>query len=154
MGGHLVSSPIQGTTLWMLSGMGIQGGECVTSLVVLPQQRFEMADQCYSSVTAQLFLASKGKYTPNAWGWADPKGEASICLGFLLLYICLLPTPWACPMQIWLAKKGMCLFHLKFSLLPLWIFFCSYVLFLLCRLFSLLSFSHCHFGLCFPIPTT
>ena len=40
--------------------------ECVTSLVVLPQQRFEMADQCYSSVTAQLFLASKGKYTPNA----------------------------------------------------------------------------------------
>ena len=100
-------------------------GECVTSSVVLPQQRFEMADQCYSSVTAQLFLASKGKYTLNAWGWADSKGEASIRLGFLLLYIGLLPTPWACPMQNGLAKKGLCLFHLKFSLLSLWIFFCS-----------------------------
>ena len=38
-----------------------------------------------------------------------------ICLGFLCLYVLSLP-PWACPMQIGLAKKGVCLFHLKFSL--------------------------------------
>lgn len=33
----------------------------------------------------------------SAWGRADSKGEASIRLGFLLLYIWLL-SPWACPM--------------------------------------------------------
>ena len=32
-----------------------------------------------------------------AWRWADSKEEASIRLGFLLLYTWLLP-PWACPM--------------------------------------------------------
>ena len=63
------------------------GGVCNFLGCVSPQQRFEMVDQCYSSVTAEFYSASKGEM----WGQADPKGEASIRIGFLLLYICLLP---------------------------------------------------------------
>ena len=126
-------------------------GECVTSSVVSPQQRFEM--EYHTSITARLqlsiFSASKGKYTLDAWGQADPKGEASIHLGPLLLYVRLLRTPWACPMQIRLAKKGMCLFHLKFSLLFFGIFFCS--VFVGFSPFYLLATIILD---CFPIPTT
>ena len=53
--------------------------------------------------------------------------------------------PWACPMQIGLAKKG----HICFTWSP-WILFCSAF-----AGFSLsLSFSHHYFGLLFPILTT
>ena len=67
------------------------GGVCSFLGSVSLQQRFEMADQCYSTVTAQFYSASKGQYTLKAWGRANPKEDASIWLGFLLLYICLLP---------------------------------------------------------------
>ena len=42
------------------------GGVCNFLSSVSPQQKFEMADQCYSSVTAQFYLASKGKYILEA----------------------------------------------------------------------------------------
>ena len=38
------------------------GGVCNFHGSVLPQQKFEPAGQCYSSVTAQFYLTSKGKY--------------------------------------------------------------------------------------------
>ena len=37
-------------------------GECNFLSSVSLQQKFEMADQGYSLVTAQFYLASKGKY--------------------------------------------------------------------------------------------
>ena len=42
------------------------GGMCNFLSSVSPQQKFEMADQCYSSVTDQFYLASKGKYILEA----------------------------------------------------------------------------------------
>ena len=42
------------------------GGMCNFLSSVSPQQRFEMVDQCYSSVTAEFYLASKAKYTLEA----------------------------------------------------------------------------------------
>ena len=39
------------------------------------QQKFEAADQCYSSVTALFYLARKGKYILEVGGWADPKDK-------------------------------------------------------------------------------
>ena len=54
------------------------------------QQRFQTADQCYSSVTVHFYLANRIVHS-QALGQTDPKGEASIHLGFLFLYICLLP---------------------------------------------------------------
>ena len=103
------------------------GGICNFFSSISPQQRFEIADQCYSSVTAQFYSACKRKYTLKAWGQANPKGEASICLGFLLLYILSPPHPTvqACPMQTGLAKKEAYLFHLKFSL-PNGIYFVAF----------------------------
>ena len=82
---------------------------------VLPQQRFETVDQCYSSVTAQSFIRqAKGKHTFEVWGWTDPKGEASVCLGFLFLFTCLLPFLSLCYAN-WSSQDG-CLFHLSVSL--------------------------------------
>ena len=37
-------------------------GECVISLVLSHHSKTEAMDQCCSSVTAQFYLASKGKY--------------------------------------------------------------------------------------------
>ena len=42
------------------------GGVCSFLGSVLLQQRFEMADQCYNTVTAQFYSASKGQYTLKA----------------------------------------------------------------------------------------
>jgi len=42
------------------------GGLCNLPSSVSPQQKFEAVDQCYSSVTAQFSLASKGKYILEA----------------------------------------------------------------------------------------
>ena len=64
-----------------------------------------LMNQYYSSV----LLASKGKYILKVWGQADPKDrkrrEASIFLGFLLLYFCLLPNSHPHPEPV-LCKLG------------------------------------------------
>ena len=93
---------------------------------------------CYSS---GFYSASKGKYTLEALGQADLKGGASVCLGFLFLYV-FSPPRWACLMQIGRAKKGSVCFTWNSHSGP-WIFFCS----IFTGFFFSLSFSHCHFGL-------
>ena len=70
----------------------------------------------------------------EVWGLADPKGEASIHLGFLFLYV-LSPSHWACLVQIGLAKKAGCLFHLTFFLQST-----DFLLFHFCRLFPFFVF--------------
>ena len=126
------------------------GGVCNFLGSVLPQQRFEMADQCYSSVTAQSFIQQAKESTPSRHE-DRPTGKESPQSGLASSFymFCLLP-PISCPMQVGLAKKGAYVFHLNFSLRKKWIFFCS-----IFAGFSLsLYFSHCHFGLLFPILTT
>ena len=117
---------------------------------VLLQQRFEMVDQCYSSVTAQSFIQQAKESIPSRHEdrpTGKERPQSSLASSFYMF--CLLP-PIACPVQIGLAKKGVCLFHLNFLLRKKWIFFCSIFMG-----FSLsLSFSHCHFVLLFPILTT
>ena len=105
------------------------------------QQRFEIEDQCYSSVIAQeFFSANKGMRVgqPQRWG---------LNLSFLLLYICLLPSL-SLPYARWASQGGACFFHLKFSLQST-----DFLLFHFCSLFCL-SLSHHHFGILFPILTT
>ena len=74
------------------------GGVCSFFGSVLPQLKFEVANKCYSSVTAQFYLASKEKYILEAWGWANPKkkkkkrAEKTEAQSWLLfLYVFLLP---------------------------------------------------------------
>ena len=110
---------------------------------VLPQQRFETVDQCYSSVTAQEFyLASKRK--AHLWGmrvnW--PQRRALSPSWLPLLHICPLPLL-SLPYANWSIQEG-CLFHLRFSLWS-----SDFFLFHFRRLFPL-SFSHCSFGFLFP----
>ena len=79
----------------------------------------------------------------------NPKGEASIPLGFLLLYICLL-SPLSLPYANWAGQKGAFFVLPENSHSSLWIFFPSVFVG-----FSLsLSFSQGHFGLLFPVLTT
>ena len=100
--------------------------------------------------SSEFYSASKGKYNLEVWRWADPKGEASIHLGFLLLCVCLLPTL-SLPYANWASQEeGVFVCENWSSHSSLQIFFCS-----IFAGFSLsLSFSHCHFGLLFPILTT
>ena len=69
------------------------GGVCNFFGSVLPQLKFEVANQCYSSVTAQFYLASKEKYILEAWGWADPKKTSREGRGSILapLFVCSSP---------------------------------------------------------------
>ena len=100
---------------------------------VSPQQRSEMVDRCYSFVTAQFYLASKGYYTLEVWGQADPKGETSIV--FLLLHICLLPALSLLYTNRAGQEGGVFFFHLKFSLPSM-----DFLLFCLRRLFPFFVF--------------
>ena len=67
-----------------------------------------MVAQCYSSVTAQGFIWQAKDSMPSrcvcVWG-GYPKGEASICLGFLLFYVSLLPTL-SLPHANWVSQEG------------------------------------------------
>ena len=56
-------------------------GECNFLSSFSPQQRFETVVQCYCSLTAQSYIWQTKVSIPfEAWGQANPKGEASICL--------------------------------------------------------------------------
>ena len=91
-------------------------GVCNFLSSVLRQERFEMADQCYSSVTAQFYSASKGKHILEAGGPADPtdakRREAPA--QFRLLFLCFSPPPE--PALCKLACQEGCLFYLRSSL--------------------------------------
>ena len=116
-------------------------GLCSFLSSVLLQQKFEVMGQCYSSVTAQFYLASKGKYILEAWGWANPKEVGGSILAPLLIYF--FPSPWACPMTARLARRTVCFSRGSQT------FLCSIFV-----LFLSLSFSPCYFGPPFPLLTT
>ena len=74
-------------------------GVCNFLSSVLLQLKFEVADQCYSSVTAQFYLASKEKYILEAWGCANQKKEQrrerhNLSSSFYMFF----SSPWACSM--------------------------------------------------------
>ena len=128
--------------------IGDVGGECNFLSSVLPQQRFEMMDQCYSLVTAQSFIWQAKVSTPSRReGWQPQRWGLNP--SWLPSFVHLSPPHWACPMQIGLAKKGVCLFHPKFSLWS-----AGFLLFCFPGLSLSLSFRYRHFGLLFPILTT
>ena len=81
-----------------------------------------MADQCYGLVTAQIYLASKGKYIHEAWGQADPQEERGSILAPLFMFFLL---PMSLPYVNW-AKPGR-LLVLPEVLTP--VLRCSFVIF-------------------------
>jgi len=92
---------------------------------------------------SEFYSASKGKYTLEVWEQANPKGEASIHLGFLFLYICLLPL--SLPHGNWVSQGAIFFTWDPYSG-PQIFFGSTFACF-----FLSLSFSHHHFGLLFPI---
>ena len=61
------------------------------------KHKFAAAGQCYSSVTPQFYLASKGQYILKAWGQANPKQACSSILAPLFfLFIPTHPEPALC----------------------------------------------------------
>ena len=115
------------------------------------QQRFETADQCYSSVTVQSFIRQVKVHPQGVRaGWPQRRGLNPTWLRLFIHFASFLLS---LPVQIGLAKKGACSFHLKFSLQifsALWISFCS----IFVGFSPSSSFSHHHFGLFLPILTT
>ena len=108
---------------------------------------------CYSSVLLGKTKDSTPSRSEGRQTQKTKRRKASILLGFLLLYICLLtslpPTPaTSLPSVNWASQEG-CLCYLRSSLgssdLPLFYFL---------GLFPSLSFSHLHFGLLFSILPT
>ena len=115
-------------------------GECNFLGSVLPQQRFEMVDQCYSSVTAQSFIQQTKDSTPfrhEGGPTIEEKPQSWLPL------FCLLPPSLTC--ANWASQEGG-VFVSPEVFTPIHGFsFCSIFVG-----FSLsLSFSHCHFGLLF-----
>ena len=68
------------------------GGMCNFLGSDLPQQKFEMTDCVTAWLQLSFIWKNKRLYTLEVWGWAAPKREVSICLGFLLLCVCPLST--------------------------------------------------------------
>ena len=114
---------------------------------VSPQQKFEMADWCYSSV----LFGKQRKIHPQGVRAGRPKKQEEnrsqlFNFGSSFHMFFLLPLSLAC--VNWASQEG-CFLCLRFSLrssdLPLFYFY---------RLFPSSSFSHYHSGLLFPILTT
>ena len=128
---------------------GTRSGECVVSSVLSCHSK-DLKWQ--TSVTALLQLSfiwqAKDSTPLRHVGRPTPKGRPQSVLASSS-YMFVSSLPWACPMQIGLAKKGRVCFSWSSHSSP-WIFFCS-----IFAGFSLsLSFSHHHFGLLVPaLPT-
>ena len=110
------------------------------------QQRFEMGDQCYSSVTVRVLFEKQRIVHPSGVRVGQPQRRGlnpswlPLCIHFLSSLLSLSYANWS-------SLEG-CSFHPRFSLQSMNLF-----LFHFCRLFPSLSFSHLHFGLPFPILT-
>ena len=103
-------------------------GECVISLVLSHCSKdFKQRTSNRLSYNSVL-LGKQRKVHPQSVRICPPK-RRGLSLGSLFLTV-LSPPPKTCPMQIGLAKKGVCLFHLNFSLqsvnFPLFLF-CVFV---------------------------
>ena len=94
---------------------GSMGGVCNFLSSVSPQQILKrQMNQCYSSVTVQFYLVSKGKYILKAWEWAYPKEAreeliSSILAPLFMFFFLLLSLPCV----NWASQEG-CLLHLRF----------------------------------------
>ena len=121
---------------------------CTLLSSVLPQQRFEMADQCYNSVTAQSFIWQTKDSTllRHEGRWAPKEMLQPILAPCFIHFV---SSPFTCPMQIRANQEGGVFVSLEVLTPGLQIFFCSIFMG-----FFPLSFSHHHFGLLFPILTT
>ena len=109
---------------------------------------------CLSSrtnrVTAQFYLENKRKYIVQVWGHADPKDmkrrerkcPSPLAPLFICFYLLLLGLPYVNG----LARSAVCSTWGAHS--GPWTFLCS-----IFTGFSLMSFSHCHSWLLFPILT-
>ena len=96
---------------------------------VLLQQKFEEMDGpvLQLRVTAQFYLASKGKYILKVWGPAYPndtkRREAPSSI-LAPLFICFFILILSVPYVNWANQEGY-LFYLRFSLWGPWTFLCS-----------------------------
>ena len=137
--------PFAATAVWIQVMAPDMSGQCVISLVL---SRHSKDLKCWTNVTSQLqlsfILQAKDSTLLRHKGGPTPKERSqSVLASFFYTFVS--SPPWACPMQIGLAKKG----HICFTWSP-WILLCSAF-----AGFSLsLSFSHCYCGLLFPVLTT
>ena len=82
--------PCRGQTEVVSASLNLRNGTIYVGRVcnflssVLPQQKFEARDR--PSVTAQLYLVSKGKSILEEWGWANPK-DTKKARGSIFLYV-------------------------------------------------------------------
>ena len=95
-------------------------GECNFLGSVLPQQRFEMVDQCYSSLLQLRVLFSKQRIVHHQGvRVGQPKKERPQPLLAPSFYM-FSPFPHEPALcKLGLARKGACLFHLRSSLLSM-----------------------------------
>ena len=108
--------------------------ECVISLVLSHNKDLKWQ----TSVTALLelrVLFSKQRIV-HPWGMkAGWPQKRDLSLSWLPLFIHFVSSPWACPMQSGLARKRVCLFHLRFSLWSM-----DFLLFHFCGIFLFFVF--------------
>ena len=125
-------------------------GECVISslLSCCSKNLKQQTDQCYSLVLLGKTKDSTPSRSEGGQTQKTKRREVPIFLGFLFLYICLLPTEPALPCVNWASQEG-CLFYLRSSLWSL-----DLPLFYFHGLFPSLYYSHHHIELLFPILTT
>ena len=81
------------------------GGVCNFLSSASPQQRFEMVDQCYSSVSAQFYRQAKDSLPSKCEGRLTPKGE-SLNLSWLYLFIHLVSSLLSLPFANWASQEG------------------------------------------------
>ena len=100
----------------------------ISSVLSRHSKKFEVMDgPMLTSVTAQFYLASKGKYILKVWGKQTQKKqrEERHLAQFLLLFLHVFSPPLDLPCVNWGSQEG-CLFYLRFSLhtlyLPLFCF--------------------------------
>ena len=87
----------------------IVGGVCNFLVSLSLQQKFEMADQCYSSV----LLGQAKENTPlRPEGRPTSKKKGA---QFWILFLHVFPPPLSLPYVNWASQKG-CLFQVRFSL--------------------------------------
>ena len=109
--------PFAATAVWIQVIAPDMSGECVVSLVL---SRHSKDLKCWTNVTSQLQLSfiwqAKDSTLLRHKGGPTPKERSQSVLASFFYTFVSSPS-WACTMQLGLAKKGVCLFHLKFSLL-------------------------------------
>ena len=113
---------------------------------VAPQQRFEMVDQCCSLFKAQSFIWQTKNHTPSRHEGRSPPRR-----GLSLIWLPLLKVfsfPLTCSVQIRTCQEGNVFVSPTFLIPSM-----DFLLFRF-HMLSPVSFSHCCFGLLFPILTT